>query len=280
MRALNDEPTQIPTIADSGSGVDSWLSLDNTTKAVENNPQLKSDLTNYLSAGGDTRSAAQWLFDDLTAGDTNTYFQDQVKQAGTPSVNSLFPGITDIFSNPSVTAPTGLGNNTPTGQPPEDNSGLLGQITSLFNSLFANLSRPNNTTTIAPVTTTNVSETVNVDNSVANYDQRSDSRVTTTNVQQGYGLDDILNFVQRLPQFLSVPTGNDILSPATPAYGFAQNVAQSGPRIAGQSVASVSGLGANAKGLTVGGLGIPWKTLIIGAILSVIAFILYKRIFK
>jgi len=61
--------------------------LDQTAKALQVNPQLAQDLQAMLAQNGDSRTPAQWLMEDLNAGDTNTNFLNAVQQANQPGAS-------------------------------------------------------------------------------------------------------------------------------------------------------------------------------------------------
>lgn len=183
--------------------------------------------------------------------------------------------IADVFNspasvNPGSTAPVSAFDRQLPADNAVDNSGLFSQISGLFTSLLGTMGRPNSTVTVSPVTTTR--EDVRVDNSTT----YTDNSVN----QSGFSLDALTGFMARIPSLLSIPNGNDILSPAAPPYGFAPNPSQSGPRISSQAVATLGGFGLDAGGVTVGGASLKWGPLIIGALLSLGLFIVYRKFFK
>lgn len=62
----------------------SWLSLENTTKALQQDQATRASLQEMLATSGDSRTPEQWLLDDLKEGDSNGYFQDIVQKASYP----------------------------------------------------------------------------------------------------------------------------------------------------------------------------------------------------
>lgn len=54
-----------------------FASLDQTKAFIEANPDVAKELQSYLDGIGDTRSVAQWLYDDIAEGDPN--FTNQLK---------------------------------------------------------------------------------------------------------------------------------------------------------------------------------------------------------
>lgn len=230
---------------------------------------------------GDQRNPLDWFKDFLVASP-----QDEAKygQYSPPSVTPEAPaggGFTDMIAsvfnatpatNPNVTAPASVISSFLTPDATPDNSGILSQITSMFTALLGQMTKPSSTVTVAPLTNTNVDNRAWVDNSTT----INDSSVKNS----GFSLSDITGFMSRLPNLLSTPRGNDLISPSPYMGGLAQNFLQSGPRQSGQNVATVTGFDINASGVQIAGTALPWKTLILGAVISLGLFILYKKFFK
>lgn len=79
--------------------VPTWLTLANTSAALQQDTKTRDDLTAMLSASGDSRSAEQWLYDDLKEGDTNDYFKSIVLNASLPKAAS--DAVAQFNSGPS-----------------------------------------------------------------------------------------------------------------------------------------------------------------------------------
>lgn len=253
-----------------------------------------ADLANFYSSNpayqqeysrvqgiGDRRDPLQWFKDFLTASPQDqAKYQDYQRPVAPPAsassdtgggfgdmVNELLGS--SVTTNPGVTAPASIVDRFVPTDTSTDASGILSQISNWFSTMIGTLGKPSTTLTVAPVNNTDVRETVNVDNSTH-----------VTNPAPGFDFNDLLSVVSRIPSALSVPNGNNILSPANPPAGYGQNYTQSGPRTSGQTVASLTGMDISSDGVQIGATAIPWKTLIIGALLSLCAFILYKKFFK
>lgn len=250
----------------------------------QSNPAYQSEY-NRVKGLGDQRNPLDWFKDFLAVSpqDVTKYNQFLTPPPPADSGSGFTDMIGAVFNTPSVTngtetAPASVVGGgsvvdrfiAPTTE--TDNSGFFAQLSSMFTALFGQLAKPSTNLTVAPVTNTKVTNTANVDNSVT----LNDSSVHNS----GFSLDSITGFMARLPDLLSTPRGNDIVSPASPPLGYAQNFLQSGQRQSGQSIASITGLDVNANGVQLGATAIPWRTLIIGAVLSVGAFIAYKKFFK
>jgi hypothetical protein len=80
--------------------------IEHSTVALQQNPQLKADLAAMLQQNGDTRSPEQWLIDDVNAGDTNSTFIGALEGAKTGSVNVPEPGGGNSDGFGSLIAPT------------------------------------------------------------------------------------------------------------------------------------------------------------------------------
>lgn len=269
------EPTELAPVTSSGS--------DLLSQFYASNPAYASEYNRVHDTLGDKRSATQWFTDFLAASP-----QDAQKFADFANPAPDYTG--GIFSTPpeianqAVDVPQTIAdflNPAPSpAESPNTGGDLLAQLNNLFTSFFASFSRPSTSVTVAPTTSTSITENVAVDNSQQFLDQ---STHTTDNsiTQSGWSYDQVIELVNRITGLPSVASGgNGVVSPSFPAVGYGQNVAQSAPRLGGQTIASVGGLELNTAGVGVGGFGIPWKTLIIGAILSVVAFILYRKFFK
>ena len=77
---LSQSPTQL------ASAPESYASAANIASFLTANPQVRTDLTAYLTQGGDTRSVEQWLHDDALAGDQN--FQGQLQRHAEASITA------------------------------------------------------------------------------------------------------------------------------------------------------------------------------------------------
>lgn len=240
----------------------------------------------------DTRTPGQWLYDDLLAGDTNTQFKEITQRAA-----GLFDIPAPIVNGP-VSVPTSPGDlidsyNGPgagsSNQVIDNTSGLLAQIKDMFTAMLGILGKPSSSVVNAPVTNTSYEENVSVDNSV-NYfseDNRVDNSVTNYSSSYSYmntygiGGAELERILMRFTDLLAVPQGgNQVISPGAPTEGYAQNVSQSAPRLGGQTIASVAGLELNTGGVGIGRTALPWKTIIMGAVASLIVFLLYKKFFR
>lgn len=174
-------------------------------------------------------------------------------------------------AEPNYAPPAAIDRLLPSDNSP-DEAGLFAQLSGFLTTLVGGLSRPNTDLTVSPVTTTNSRTDVSIDNS-ATYTDNS------TN-QTGVELSDVSGFMSRIADLLSVPRGNNIVSPASPAAGYGQNLAQSGQRTSAQTIASVGGFGLTSSGITLGSTSIPWKTIFIGSLVSLGLVIAYKKFFK
>lgn len=218
-----------------------------TPTPVFNAPTGLSDYSpeyNRIKNQGDSRSFDQWLFDHVTeTNDPNPAARSYLgltppELPSTPKIPSFVEQfftdpVTPVNSNPIVPGNYGVTDPIPTYNPPQgtiDQSGLLSEISNLFNSLLGNASRPNISTTIAPVSETYVDNRLSlVDNSVTGF---SATEVTSL-------LDRTL---MRITDLLSVPRGGDEMLPNLVPAGYARNFEQSQQRQGVQTVASVSGL--------------------------------------
>lgn len=245
---------------------------------------------------GDKRDPLVWFQDFLTASPQDeakyTSFRP-IADTGVTAPAAGGSGFTDMIAavfntpgvaNPDVTAPASVtGNNVATGNPSiidrflnpppaADNTGVFTQIIDMLGGLLGLANKPSSNLTVAPVTNTSVDNRAWVDNSTT----VNDSSVHNS----GFSLDSITSFMARLPSLLSTPRGNDIVSPSPYMGGYAQNLLQSGQRQSDQTVASITGFDLNASGVQIGSTAIPWRTLLLGALISLGLFILYRKFFK
>jgi hypothetical protein len=102
----------------------SWLTPQNVTTALQQNPQLRTDIATMLQQNGDTRSPEQWLHADLEAGDTNSQFISAVQGAANGQVNlPTLPASGAGTGAGGTTTPTtgaGFGNLVAPATPPVD----------------------------------------------------------------------------------------------------------------------------------------------------------------
>jgi hypothetical protein len=257
-----------------------WLSHANTEKALNDNPQVKSDLEGMLRTAGDPRPAWLWLYDDLMAGDTNSQFHEITMRASGLFGNMLGPG--QIPTNDPVSAPSGPASFYAPATT-NDDTNILTQLKEMLFGIVGILGKPSSSVVNAPITNTSTTVNTSVDNSAnyADYSVHNWTDSSVTNITQGFGFDELTAFMSRFPGFSSVPSGgNGVISPSQPAAGYGQNVAQSGPRLGGQTIASVGGLELNTGGIGIGSTGIPWKTVILGVVASLLAMYIFKRFAK
>jgi len=257
--------------------VPSWLTVENTGKALAANPDYAAQIAQARAGSADIRSPAQWLYDDLLGGDPNTSFLNATMQASGQFGNlfgTMLPS-GDNPVNPGVNAPDSFN----AAQSAPDASGILNQIQGMFSSFLGILGKPSYTSVNAPVSTTTTTENVAIDNSTHLTDNSVDNSVFNSSV--GISWADFMQFFDRFPQLASVPAGgNGVVTPAAPTVGYGQNVAQSGPRLGGQTIASVGGLELNTAGVGVGSWALPWGRLLLLVGLGVGVWFILKRFFK
>lgn len=66
--------------------VQTWLTPQNVSTALQANPQIRTEITDMLAQTGDNRTPEDWLLADLQAGDTNSSFINAVQVAANAPV--------------------------------------------------------------------------------------------------------------------------------------------------------------------------------------------------
>lgn len=163
------------------------------------------------------------------------------------------PGITaTFFGEPGNPPPSIPGDYF---SPGPASGGVFADLSGLLTNLFALNSRPNTSTTIAPVTETYVDNRVNINN---------------TGVNEGF-MSDLFG---RITSLLSVPQGGGGGLPDMVPRGYALNPAQSKQRQGLQTIATVQGIGGSSSPGRTGSSLMFWMTL---AGLALSAFLIWKN---